>query len=492
LFHPTKEEFLRLARQGNLIPVYREVMADTETPISLFKKVARGPESFLLESVQGGERWGRYSFIGHRPRLLVKARGDEIELIRNGRKCGQFKASPLDYLKSLMETFEAVSVPGLPRFFGGIVGYLSYDTVRFIEDLPTVKPDEVGMPDAAFMMPAQVLIYDNLTQIIKVVANIYVPEYINHAAAYDQAVVQIDETLELLKGSVPAAEPKRIPRQDLVLGANMERQRFEGMVSRAKQYIQDGEAIQVVLSQRFHTDLLSEPFDIYRALRRVNPSPYMYYLDFDDGVVIGASPEVLVRLEEGRVALRPIAGTRPRGKNAEEDFLLEKELCADPKERAEHVMLVDLGRNDVGRVATVGTVEVTDLMVVEYYSHVMHLVSHVEGDLAPGLDMFDVLRACFPAGTVSGAPKVRAMEIIDELEPSRRGLYAGAVGYFSFSENMDFCITIRTLLVRNDRVYLQVGAGIVADSVPAKEYEETVDKGKALVKALEMANNGLV
>ncbi|MBW2625970.1 MAG: chorismate-binding protein, partial [Deltaproteobacteria bacterium] len=286
-------------------------------------------------------------------------------------------------------------------------------------------------------MPEQVIIYDNLTQTIKVVANVYVPEYVNHAAAYDRAVAQIDETIRLLKEPMISSEPKKGPRREPVLKANMERDRFEDMVRRAKQYIQDGEAIQVVISQRYDTDLLSEPFDIYRALRRVNPSPYMYYLDFDGDVVVGASPEVLVRLEEGRVALRPIAGTRPRGKNDEEDKRLEKELCADPKERAEHVMLVDLGRNDVGRVAVVGTVEVTDLMVVEYYSHVMHLVSHVEGDLAPGLDMFDVLRASFPAGTVSGAPKVRAMEIIDELEPSRRGLYAGAVGYFSFSGNMD-------------------------------------------------------
>jgi len=492
VYHPSKNEFLSLAQQGNIIPVFREVTADTDTPISLFKKVAKGPESFLLESVEGGERWGRYSFIGHRPRLLVKARGDQIELTRNGEQCGKFKASPINYLKNLMQTFRAVPVEGLPRFFGGLVGYLSYDIVRFIEHLPTFKPDEVGMPDAAFMMPEQVMIYDNLTQTIKVVANIYVPEYVNHAAAYDQAVAQLDETLRLLREPVPPLKPTGKSKEELVLRANMERDRFEGMVKRAKQYIQDGEAIQVVLSQRFETDLISEPFDIYRALRRINPSPYMYYLDFDGDVVIGASPEVLVRLENGRVALRPIAGTRPRGKNSSEDRRLEEELLADPKERAEHVMLVDLGRNDVGRVATVGTVEVSDLMVVEYYSHVMHLVSHVEGDLAPGLDMFDVLRASFPAGTVSGAPKVRAMEIIDELEPSRRGLYAGAVGYFSFSGNMDFCITIRTMLVRNGRVYLQVGAGIVADSVPQSEYEETVAKGEALVRALEMANNGLV
>jgi anthranilate synthase component 1 len=492
VYVPSKEEFLDLAESGNLIPVFREVMADTETPISLFKKVASRPECFLLESVEGGQRWGRYSFIGHRPRLVVRARGEDIELSRNGSPCGRFKASPLAYLKNLLETFRAVAPSGLPRFYGGLVGYLGYDLVRFIEDLPSRKVDDVGMADACFMIPEQVMIYDNLTQTIKVVANSYVPEYINHGAAYDQAVVQIDETLQLLQAPASPSPPVARAPGGVVLEANVDRARFEEIVHRAKGYIHDGDAIQVVLSQRFHTSLQCEAFDIYRALRRINPSPYMYYLEFTDEVIIGASPEVLVRLENGRVALRPIAGTRPRGKDAEEDRLLEEELKADEKERAEHVMLVDLGRNDVGRVASVGTVEVTDLMVVERYSHVMHLVSHVEGELTPGRDMFDVLRACFPAGTVSGAPKVRAMEIIDELEPTRRGLYAGAVGYFAFSGNMDLCITIRTLLVRNGRVYLQVGAGIVADSIPALEYEETVNKGMALVKAMELAGNGLV
>jgi len=315
---------------------------------------------------------------------------------------------------------------------------------------------------------------------------------VDYEAAYDEAIQQIEETERLLETAVSSRPQPRDSREDLELTANMDPAQFESIVGTAKRYIEQGEAIQVVLSQRFETDLCSEPFEIYRALRRINPSPYMYYLRFNGEIVIGASPEVLVRLENGRVALRPIAGTRPRGKDAAEDLRLEEELRADAKEQAEHIMLVDLGRNDVGRVAAVGTVEVKDLMIVERYSHVMHLVSHVEGDLAPGLDMFDVLGACFPAGTVSGAPKVRAMEIINELEPTRRGLYAGAVGYFGFSGNMDFCIAIRTMLVRNGRVYLQVGAGIVADSDPAREYEETVNKGKAMVKALEMANNGLV
>lgn len=490
MYHPDRKQFLELAREGNLVPVFREVVADTETPISLFKKATRGSECFLLESVEGGERWGRYSFIGHRPRLLIKTRGEHIELSRNGTRCGQFRASPFDYLKKLMQTFQAVPVPGLPRFFGGLVGYLSYDLVRFIEELPSTKPDEVDMPDAVFMIPEQVLIYDNLTQTIKVVVNVYVPEYVNHDAAYDRAKADIEATLKELEKPLQLNAALASKGAPVPLTANMDRRRFEDIVSRAKQYIRDGEAIQVVLSQRFQAELRAEPFDIYRALRRVNPSPYMYYLEFNGETIIGASPEVLVRLENGRVALRPIAGTRPRGKDAEEDAKLERELQMDPKERAEHVMLVDLGRNDVGRVAAVGSVAVTDLMVVERYSHVMHLVSHVEGDLAPGLDMFDVLRACFPAGTVSGAPKVRAMEIIDELEPSRRGVYAGAVGYFSFSGNMDLCIAIRTMLVRNGKVYLQVGAGIVADSEPAREYEETVSKGRALVQALEMAGNG--
>ncbi len=490
--HPDKEAFLRLASQSNVVPVYREMTADIETPVSLFKKVANGPESFLLESVEGGERWGRYSFIGYRPILVIKIWGERIEVSRGDGRSTTLTASPFDYLKDLMNQYDALPVHGLPRFYGGLVGYMSYDMVRFFERLPDSKSNDIGIPDAVFMMPEQVIIYDNLAQTIKVVVTCHVPEGADHGDAYDEAVKQIDETEKLLHRSMsPRPRPKGA-QHSLNLTANMDRGRFEAIVSRAKEYIEQGEAIQIVLSQRFHTDLVVEPFQVYRALRRVNPSPYMYYLQVNDEIVIGASPEVLVRLEEGRVALRPIAGTRPRGKDAEEDGRLEDDLRGDAKERAEHVMLVDLGRNDVGRVATVGTVEVKDLMVVERYSHVMHLVSHVEGDLAPGLDMFDVLRACFPAGTVSGAPKVRAMEIIEELEPTRRGLYAGAVGYFGFSGNMDFCIAIRTLLVRDGRVYLQVGAGIVADSNPALEYEETVNKGKALVKALEMASSGML
>ena len=492
VIHPGKEEFLRLARRCNVVPVFREITADTDTPISLFKKVAHGSESFLLESVEGGERWGRYSFIGHRPRLAIRVRGEEVELRRGNEECTQFKGQPFAYIKKLMKDFRAEPVPGLPRFFGGLVGYLNYDMVRYFEELPHPKPDDVGMPDAAFTMPEQVIIYDNLAQTIKVVVNCYMPDDVSHADAYDQAIEQIEETERLIRVSIPSKPRTKDLQQDVAMTSNMDRKRFENIVRRAKEYIEQGEAIQVVLSQRFHTDLNVEPFEIYRALRRVNPSPYMYYLQINDEIVIGASPEVLVRLENGRVALRPIAGTRPRGIDAEDDRRLEEELLADPKERAEHVMLVDLGRNDVGRVAKVGTVEIKDLMVVERYSHVMHLVSHVEGDLAPGLDMFDVLSACFPAGTVSGAPKVRAMEIINELEPTRRGLYAGAVGYFGFSGNMDFCIAIRTLIVSGGRIYLQVGAGIVADSDPALEYEETVNKGKALVKALEMASSGLV
>jgi len=444
---PSKDEFLKLTRQFNLVPVFRELTADTETPISIFKKV-RGPESFLLESIEGGQRWGRYSFIGYRPRLVIKAWGEQIEQRINHDEPIRFEAQPLVYLESVMKGFRAATVPGLPRFFGGLVGFMSYDMVRFFEDLPSRRPNDVGTPDAAFMMPEQVIIYDNLTQTIKVVVNCYLPDKVNAADAYDDAVEQIEKTEELIRqASVTAETSQTRTPDDLTLTPNMDQSRFEDMVSQAKQYIIQGEAIQIVLSQRFHADLTTEPFQVYRALRRVNPSPYMYYLQFNGETVVGASPEVLVRLENDRVALRPIAGTRPRGRDAEEDRRLEEELRADPKERAEHIMLVDLGRNDVGRVAIVGTVEVKDLMIVERYSHVMHLVSHVEGDLAPGLNMFDVLRASFPAGTVSGAPKVRAMEIIDELEPTRRGLYAGAVGYFGFSGNMDFCIAIRTLLV---------------------------------------------
>jgi anthranilate synthase component 1 len=492
VIHPSKEEFLRLRKQCNVIPVFEELPGDTETPVSLFMKLAQGPESFLLESVEGGERWGRYSFIGHRSRLVVRVRGEEVEISSTIGMNHKLKTQPFAYLKDLMAGFCGEAVDGLPRFFGGLVGYMSYDMVRFLENLPPSRPDDTGIPDAAFMMPQQVIIYDNLTQTIKVVINCYVPDNVDYESAYDEAVLQIEETERLLETCAPPRPRSRESRENVELRANMDPARFESIVDTAKRYIEQGEAIQVVLSQRFETDLCSEPFEIYRALRRVNPSPYMYYLRFNGEIVIGASPEVLVRLENGRVALRPIAGTRPRGKDAAEDLRLEEELRADVKERAEHIMLVDLGRNDVGRVAAVGTVEVKDLMIVERYSHVMHLVSHVEGELFPGLDMFDVLGACFPAGTVSGAPKVRAMEIINELEPTRRGLYAGAVGYFGFSGNMDFCIAIRTMLIRNGRVYLQVGAGIVADSDPVREYEETVNKGKAMVKALEMAKNGLV
>ena len=493
MIYPTKDEFLQMASKYNVVPVFRDLNADTETPISLFKKVAREPESFLLESIEGGERWGRYSFIGYRPRLFIRAWGEQIEVRHNQDEPVQLKEEPFAYLKGIMSGFRSATPPGLPRFFGGLVGYMSYDMVRYFEDLPARKPNDVGTPDAAFIMPEQVIVYDNLTQTIKVVVNCYMPEETDPADTYDRAVQSIEETEKTIREvSVNGELTKAGLDHALTMTPNMDRKRFEEIVSQAKQYITEGEAIQIVLSQRFQAELTSDPFQVYRALRRVNPSPYMYYLQFGGETVIGASPEVLVRLENGRVALRPIAGTRPRGSDAEEDKFLEKELLADPKERAEHVMLVDLGRNDVGRVARVGTVEVKDLMIVERYSHVMHLVSHVEGDLAGGLDMFDVLRASFPAGTVSGAPKVRAMEIIDELEPTRRGLYAGAVGYFGLSGNMDFCIAIRTLLVRNGQVYLQVGAGIVADSDPTREYEETVNKGKALVRALEMAKNGLV
>ncbi|MBW1980953.1 MAG: anthranilate synthase component I [Deltaproteobacteria bacterium] len=491
MYFPSKKEFLRLAEQGNILPVYCEITGDTETPITLYKKVATGKESFLLESVEGGEKWARYSFIGHQPILLARITGKRVELCSNASVEIREVSSPFAYLRDLLRGFRAVDIPGLPRFFGGLVGYLSYDMVRFIEHLPCDKPDDVGMPDAIFMIPAQLLIYDNLSQTIKIVVNVHLREGEDRAGAYERAAAEIEHTLEQLRSPIQTVPQMVSSCEPIHLTANMERQRFEEMVRRAKQYITDGEAIQIVLSQRFHTEAEVNPFNVYRALRRVNPSPYMYYLHFGEDVVVGASPEVLVRLENGRIALRPIAGTRPRGKDDREDALLEQELLADPKERAEHVMLVDLGRNDVGRVAAVGSVEVTDLMVVERYSHVMHLVSHVEGDLAQGLDMFDVLQACFPAGTVSGAPKVRAMEIIDELEPTRRGLYAGAVGYLGFTGNMDFCITIRTLLMRRGRVYFQVGAGIVADSDPSREFDETVSKGRALVRALEMAVSGL-
>ena len=499
MYTPTFEEFRKKARQGNLIPVYREILADLETPVSAFLKIAEGENAFLLESVEGGEKWARYCFLGADPSVILRTKGRRITLERNGvSETWETDGDPLDTLKDLMAEYRPVPVEGLPRFYGGAVGYLSYDMVRFIERLPETTDDDLDLPDAQFMITDALLIFDNVAQKIKVVANVRLEGGgdAEVKSAYDEAVARIEGLIERLnrplsKEAGPGGAAKTAPGTPDWTSNFKDRASFETAVAEAREKILAGEVIQVVLAQRLSAPVLVDPFDVYRALRTLNPSPYMFFLKLGDLKLVGSSPEVLVRLEGERVEVRPIAGTRPRGANEEEDRELERDLLSDEKERAEHIMLVDLGRNDVGRISHRGTVEVNELMVIERYSHVMHIVSNVRGRLAEGRDAYDVLRACFPAGTVSGAPKVRAMEIIEELEPTRRGPYAGAVGYFSYSGNMDTCIAIRTLAIRGQQAYLGVGAGIVADSVPEREYEETMNKGRALIRAVELAVEGL-
>jgi anthranilate synthase component I len=492
MYFPPLEQFLDLARQGNLIPVYREILADMETPVSAFKKIDDGQSSFLLESIEGGEKWARYSFLGSGPGKVFRSRGRHYEVLDGGKPLLSGESDdPLRELKAYLQRYRPVAVPDLPRFFGGAVGYLGYDMVRFIEDLSQKNEQQIGADDCCFLLTENLLIFDNMRQKIKVVCNVYLTEGEDAPAAYRRAVTAIDALIGQLRQPLPCRAPSSPQAPPAELQANVSHPDFLAAVERCKEYIRSGDIFQVVLSQRFSGPLAADPFDIYRALRTVNPSPYMFFLRFGETLVIGASPEVLVRKEEERVEVRPIAGTRPRGASAELDRLLEVELLADPKERAEHIMLIDLGRNDLGRVCRTGTVEVSELMVIERYSHVMHIVSNVRGLLAPGQDAFDVFRATFPAGTLSGAPKIRAMEIIEELEPCRREIYGGAVGYFSFSGNMDMAIAIRTLVVRKDRIHLQAGAGIVADSDPEAEYQETLNKARGVLKAVHMAQGGL-
>lgn len=494
MLYPDYKKFKELADEGNLIPVYREILADSDTPVSAFLKIDDGRYSFLLESVEGGEKWARYSFLGSRPSIVMRSSGSDMEVVRQGRKERRsFDRDPLEVVRDILSEYHPVPNPALPRFYGGAVGFIGYDSVRFFERMPEREKPGLGLPDIFFMITDTMVIFDNVTHMIKVVSN----AHINGRplkAAYDEAVEKIDRIVNKLKrGSNKQAISGKVSRRKkgLVLKSNFTQPMYEQAVLKAKEYIRAGDIFQVVPSQRFEVKINVEPFQTYRALRLINPSPYMYFLRCGDATVVGASPEVMVRLEGDRIDLRPIAGTRRRGATEEEDKTLEKELLADPKERAEHIMLVDLGRNDVGRVSVAGSVSVSELMVIERYSHVMHIVSNVRGKLAAGNDAYDVVRACFPAGTVSGAPKIRAMEIIDELEPTRRGPYAGAVGYFGFSGNMDTCITIRTLVIKDNVAYIQAGGGVVADSVPALEYQETVNKAKAMMKAVEMAERGL-
>jgi anthranilate synthase component 1 len=491
MLSPSEQEFGDLASQGfNLIPVAREIAADLETPVSAFLKVARGDYAFLLESVRGGEKWGRYTFLGSEPSAVLRARGNRMDILRPGRGVEVRSVdNAFEELRGEVKRHRAPQLASLPRFFGGAVGFLAYDVVRCFERIPETVEDDLATPDLYMMLTDTVLMFDNVRQTLKVIANVALDEYGSTHAAYQSARAKIDQMISRL--SAPAVPPRLegAAAVEARITSNTTREGYMAMVEKAKEYIAAGDVIQVVPSQRFESPLTAHPFNIYRSLRTINPSPYMFYLRLGDHTLVGASPEVMVRVEGREITLRPIAGTRPRGKTDAEDAEMEQELLGDPKERAEHVMLVDLGRNDVGRVSEIGSVQVTEYMVVERYSHVMHIVSNVRGTLRPECDAFDAFRATFPQGTVSGAPKIRAMQIIDELESVRRGVYAGAVGYFSYTGNTDTAIALRTLLVKNNRVYIQAGGGIVADSDPATEFEESVNKARAMVRALGAARD---
>jgi len=480
MYYPSLPDVKKISQDGNVVPIYREIVADLETPVSAFLKINRGGYSFLLESVEGGERLARYSFIGTEPYRVLTTRGED-------------KADPLPLIAEELEKYKIVPVGELPKFCGGAIGYLSYEAVTRFEELPSPDRDSLGLPESLFMFVDTVLIFDHVTHKIKVLSHVHLGGDI--AKAYQKAVDKIENLVDRLNQPLkPSQQMNAVTRpvSESGLSSSFSKEEFEQGVLKIKRYITAGEAIQVVLSQRLAQPTGADPFEIYRALRTINPSPYMFFLDFADFYLIGASPEILVKVEDGVVMTRPLAGTRPRGKTPAEDIRLEQELRRDEKERAEHIMLVDLGRNDIGRVSEPGTVEVSELMEVERYSHVMHLVTHVQGKLRRDLSAFDALRACFPAGTVSGAPKIRAVEIIAELEPEKRGPYAGAVGYFSFSGDMDMAIAIRTMVVSKGIAYTQAGAGIVYDSVPEREYEETMNKARALLKAINQSETALI
>ncbi|MFC1517299.1 anthranilate synthase component I [Candidatus Margulisiibacteriota bacterium] len=466
MFYPSEKDFIQLAKQGNLIPVYKEIVADLETPVSAYLKIETA-DSFLLESVEQGENIARWSFIGSKPFLKFKAKKD-----------------PYLELKKLMQKYKPVTYGGLPPFHGGAVGYFSYDSVRCIENIPCKNKDDLKFPLAQFLLTDTVLVFDHVKHKILVISNALIKN--DPKKAYAKAKKKIDNLIQKLKRPLPAKKILETTGtiDSKKISSNFEPEGFHNIVRKAKEYIKAGDIFQVVLSQRFEKEYKGDPFKIYRQLRSINPSPYMFYLKFGKTRVIGSSPEILVRLEGRKATVRPIAGTRRRGRTPPEDLALEKDLLSDKKELAEHIMLVDLGRNDLGRVCYPGSVKTNELKSIERYSHVMHIVSNVEGRLLDYKDGFDLLKATFPAGTVSGAPKIRAMEIIDELEPARRGLYAGSVGYFDFSGNLDSCITIRTIIVKDNRAYVQSGAGIVADSDPRREYEETINKAMAMLKCL--------
>jgi len=490
----TPDQFSQLAREGyNRIPIVREVLADLDTPLSTYLKLANGPYSYLLESVQGGEKWGRYSIIGLPCKEVLKVHGNIVTLEQDGTVVETHECpDPLAFIETYQQRFRVPELPHLPRFNGGLVGYFGYDTVRYIEPklAETCPDDPLGTPDILLMVSDQLIVFDNLSGKLML---------IYHADPSQEDAYQLSQTiLDVLvhrlrkTGSVvPATKTTDAPVQESDFVSGFSQDRFEAAVDRIKEYVLAGDVMQTVLSQRMSIPFEAEPLDLYRALRCLNPSPYMYYLNLKDFHIVGSSPEILTRVEDNQVTVRPIAGTRKRGASEAEDQALEQDLLADPKELAEHLMLIDLGRNDAGRVSEVGSVRLTEKMVIERYSHVMHIVSNVVGSLKPDCSAIDVLRATFPAGTLSGAPKIRAMEIIDELEPVKRGVYGGAVGYISWNGNMDTAIAIRTAVIKDKILHIQAGAGVVADSVPRNEWDETMNKGRAVFRAVAMASKGL-
>jgi anthranilate synthase component 1 len=490
----TREQFQALSAQGyNRIPVMREVLADLDTPLSTYLKLADAPYSYLLESVQGGEKWGRYSIIGLPCRSRIEVRGDALSVLRDGTVVETITSDdPLAWIESFQAAYRMPTVAGLPRFTGGLVGYFGYDTVRYVEPRLARCPntDPLGTPDILLLISDEVVVFDNLRGKLYVVVHADPAEQ----GAYERANARLDALVTIVHDTVPRYHQRDTAQQvhaeaDFISGFT--REGYEKAVARIKEYIIDGDVMQVVLSQRLSVPFTAAPLDLYRALRSLNPSPYLFYFDLKDFHIVGSSPEILVHVEDGMVTVRPLAGTRPRGATEEQDRALEADLLADPKERAEHLMLIDLGRNDVGRVAEVGSVAVTEQMSIERYSHVMHIVSNVTGRLRPGLSSNAARRATFPAGTLSGAPKIRAMEIIDELEPVKRGIYGGAVGYLGWNGNMDIAIAIRTAVIKDGYLHIQAGAGIVADSVPATEWDETMNKGRAIFRAVALAEAGL-
>ena len=506
MYSPKLDAFQKLAAQGNLIPVTRRLLADIETPLSAYRKIRGAGESFLFESVEGGEHLGRYSFVGCNPRALIRQTGNRVEIVENGKIVESFEVvdsrharsgaphqvrDGLEVVERVMKKYRAVAVAGLPRFTGGAVGFIGYEFIHDVEPVvPRPPKDELGTPTMLFLIADQLLIFDRVAQTITVLVNAVLDDAASPEEAYENAVAEIERLVSLLEQPSehrPVSVPSEMPA--VPFESNVPKDKFFANVSKAKEYITAGDIIQAVGSQRFAAEFAATPIDLYRAARSINPSPYMFLLEFEGFSLVGASPEIHVRCEDRSVEIRPIAGTRGRGTTTEEDLALEKELLADPKERAEHVMLVDLARNDLGRVCNFGSVQVHDLMIIERYSHVMHIVSQVEGKLSADKTIYDLMRATFPAGTLSGAPKIRAMRIIAELEQTARGPYGGCVGYFSFNGNLDTCITIRTALVKDGKAYVQAGGGWVNDSTPEAEFQETVNKAKAMLKAVALAES---